>query len=162
VAGAVGRRPKVASGLAVVIAEGAGHANRPPEPSRLVSFSGASQQSRSAVRPVGLAPSACWAAVGWPCICFCASCEDVATDACAAGSAAKVNLAIIPYSAFVFAWHQAQRFMRPSMRPLYRQSLVFWLTIYPILPASAQDRPLDPPASSAARSTNVSNPTMSK
>jgi hypothetical protein len=36
------------------------------------------------------------------------------------------------------------------MRPLYRQSLVFWLTIYPILPASAQDRPLDPPASSAA------------
>ena len=36
------------------------------------------------------------------------------------------------------------------MRPLYRQSLVFWLTIYPILPAPAQDRPLDPPASSAA------------
>jgi hypothetical protein len=36
------------------------------------------------------------------------------------------------------------------MRPLYRQSLVFWLTIYPILPASAQDRPLDPSASSAA------------
>ena len=36
------------------------------------------------------------------------------------------------------------------MRSLYRQSLVFWLTIYPMLPASAQDRPLDPPASSAA------------
>ena len=36
------------------------------------------------------------------------------------------------------------------MRALYRQSLVFWLTIYPILPASAQDRPLDPPAPSAA------------
>lgn len=35
------------------------------------------------------------------------------------------------------------------MTSLYRQSLVFWLTIYPMLPASAQDRPLDPPASSA-------------
>ena len=63
---------------------------------------------------------------------------------------AKVNLAIVLSSAFVFAWRQAQRFMRPSMRPLYRQSLVFWLTFYPILPASSQDIPLDPPASSAA------------
>ena len=36
------------------------------------------------------------------------------------------------------------------MRLLSRQSLVFWLTIYPILPTPAQDRPLDPPASSAA------------
>lgn len=36
------------------------------------------------------------------------------------------------------------------MRPLYGQSLVFWLTIYPILPASAQDGSLDPPASRAA------------
>ena len=63
---------------------------------------------------------------------------------------AKVNLAIVLSSAFVFAWRQAQRFMRPSMRPLYRQSLVFWLTFYPILPASSQDRPLDPPTSSAA------------
>ncbi len=32
------------------------------------------------VCPVGLAPSACCAAVGWPCICFCTSCEDVATS----------------------------------------------------------------------------------
>jgi len=64
--------------------------------------------------------------------------------------AAKVNLAIVLSGAFVFAWRQAQRFMRPSMRPLYRQSLVFWLTFYPILPASSQDIPLDPPASSAA------------
>jgi len=31
-----------------------------------------------------------------------------------------------------------------------RPSIVFWLTIFPILPASAQDRPLNPPASSAA------------
>ena len=35
------------------------------------------------------------------------------------------------------------------MRSLYRRSLAFWLTIYSMLPASAQDRPLDPPASSA-------------
>ena len=35
------------------------------------------------------------------------------------------------------------------MRSLYRRSLAFWLTICPMLPASAQDRPLDPPASNA-------------
>jgi hypothetical protein len=38
------------------------------------------QQSLPAVRPSGLAPWACCAAVGSPCICFCASCEDVATS----------------------------------------------------------------------------------
>src|SRR5260370_12767338 len=42
------------------------------------------------------------------------------------------------------------RFMRPSMRPLHRQSLVFWLTFYPILPPSSQDIPHAQPPSTAA------------
>jgi hypothetical protein len=40
------------------------------------------------------------------------------------------------------------------MRPLYRQAPVFLLMIYLALPASAQDRPRDLPASSAATLPN--------
>ena len=38
---------------------------------------GPDQQPWSAIRASGLAPMASWAAVGCPCICFCASCDDV-------------------------------------------------------------------------------------
>lgn len=41
------------------------------------------QQSLSAVRSPCLAPWACCAAVGWPCICLCVSCDDVATSSVA-------------------------------------------------------------------------------
>ena len=38
------------------------------------------QQSLSAAFLSGLAPWACWAAVGSPCICLCVSCDEVATS----------------------------------------------------------------------------------
>jgi hypothetical protein len=75
VACAVAARPEIAIGLS----SARGGSTAQTARSTPAFYPRPLQQPLSAARSSGLAPWACCAAVGWPCICFCASCEDAAT-----------------------------------------------------------------------------------
>jgi hypothetical protein len=110
VAGAVAGRPKVASGLAVVIAEGpAMRIARPKSAGFILRRVSTVSISRP---PCGLGA---FGLVGGRRLALHLFLVHSAKTSRRTGAppVPRRKFAIIPFSAFVFAWHQAQRFIRP-------------------------------------------------